>query len=528
MRTRICRVVELPELVRLICSFAETVHLVKLLTVSHHFFYCAAPLIWREVSGITKLLDLLPDLGSDQLNQGIHPSDRIQLNRFNIYAPFVRNLKSGMDDEAVANWLILLAKVPNRPLLPLLQVLNIRPRVSEQHGPQIVEYAEALLCSTLSNIRIAWDCYGLRIDPVDATHLLGQMVRICPNLTNLYLNVEESDYFNHLRSLGTYTKPGPLSFVSQFLNLRVLSTSSMALNHNVLQLLGHLPCLEQLRVHSVMDDDISITNMVIPSNSFPSLRHIELDCVSALVMSKLWQTIPLVQKLVSVVVELMGGSDEAIDKLICDICQGSPFITDLELGFGGLERDFTLSTTALDHFGQLPLKRVNISFGYADCRHLVSVLPNVEYLSMSALIVYHSDLVLMSKIMPRLQYLFAHLALEEWPSSLPRNPASLSPIHIDAHFGFQAETGLRGRNLAKYVDDVARNLHSLWPKGMERGPPGGHRLLWLFHRSNQAVEEHTNAGQLETSPQATAMGMEVANARRRKKAWLGPYLYWDT
>ncbi|KAF8598803.1 hypothetical protein BDV93DRAFT_560958 [Ceratobasidium sp. AG-I] len=60
---------ELPEIFELICSFVEKTDLVKLLTVSRQFFYCAAPLIWKAVLGVEMLLDLLPRSDVNELMQ---------------------------------------------------------------------------------------------------------------------------------------------------------------------------------------------------------------------------------------------------------------------------------------------------------------------------------------------------------------------------------------------------------------------------------------------------------------------------
>ena len=67
MRAPSSRVLELPELVSLICNYSETADLVKLLRVSRNLFHCVAPLIWRDLDGVTKLLDLIPVLDSDRL-----------------------------------------------------------------------------------------------------------------------------------------------------------------------------------------------------------------------------------------------------------------------------------------------------------------------------------------------------------------------------------------------------------------------------------------------------------------------------
>ena len=104
--------------------------------------------------------------------------------------------------------------------------------------------------------------------------------------------------------------------------------------------------------------------------------------------------------------------------------------------------DFELSATTVNHFRQLPLERVEISSAFADCHRLTSTLPNVERLSMDSQLVYYEDLVLISKAMPKLQYLFAYLVLTGWPSDLPRNSSSPLSCHIDSQFVFEEEIDL--------------------------------------------------------------------------------------
>lgn len=62
MHARARRVFEVPELTELVFSFVEKQTLVQLLTVSQHFFYCAAPLVWKEVPEVMTLLCFLPGL----------------------------------------------------------------------------------------------------------------------------------------------------------------------------------------------------------------------------------------------------------------------------------------------------------------------------------------------------------------------------------------------------------------------------------------------------------------------------------
>lgn len=65
--TLTCHALEVPELVALICSFTEKPHLAKLMTVSRQLFYGAAPLVWKKVTGMTRILDLFPPLNADEL-----------------------------------------------------------------------------------------------------------------------------------------------------------------------------------------------------------------------------------------------------------------------------------------------------------------------------------------------------------------------------------------------------------------------------------------------------------------------------
>jgi hypothetical protein len=329
----------------------------------------------------------------------------------------------------------------------------------EEEAVKITRYVEALLCPTLSDIRIAWDFDVLWINPVQATRLLVEMARICPNLNKLRIHVEESQYRDDLRSLGPYSPVNPLIPIPQFLNLRVLSTNSMVLDLDVLQLLGCLPRLECLKVYSGVDyDNVSIAGPELPPRSFPSLRHLEMNQVIGTVLSTLWRIAPLVQNLVSVAVNFCDASNESINRLICTICQGSLLLTDFKLNFGHVSDYVNLAITTIDHFRQLPLEHVRILSGYADCQHLASVLPNVECLWIDALIVRHQDLVLIPKYMPKLRYLAVRLDLEDWPFSLPRHCSSPVSCHIDSHFLFKREAGL---DLDGYIALVARYVFIL-------------------------------------------------------------------
>lgn len=52
-------VLDIPELVALVCESAPISDCAVLLRVSRLFFDCAAPLVWKNIHGVTKLFSVL-------------------------------------------------------------------------------------------------------------------------------------------------------------------------------------------------------------------------------------------------------------------------------------------------------------------------------------------------------------------------------------------------------------------------------------------------------------------------------------
>lgn len=355
-----------------------------------------------------------------QCIQRLEPYDEGQLIRFNKYTPLVQKLHIFIDaDRNWPNWAMLLENVPIRPLLPNLRVLIVGAQGSREDGSRVERCVKALLCPTLSDIRTMWGSVRY-MDPVQAVGLLLGIARTCPNLSKLRLLVRHSEYPSDLGSLGTYFKAALVITIGRFQNLRVLSTSSTVLDPDILRLLGNLPHLESLAAASPPGagrDDVQtwVDDYALPTQLFPALRHLKIYSVPSTIVSKLWKAAPLVQNLVSITVIFMRGSTESLNGLICDICRGSPFTVDLDLDLSDA-RNVEISSSVVDHLRQLPLQRVRISNAQTKFQNLAPAFRNVEYLKMEELILSYEDLLLMSKSMPKLQYLAASLILWEWPS----------------------------------------------------------------------------------------------------------------
>lgn len=271
-------------------------------------------------------------------------------------------------------------------------------------------------------------------------------------------------YPDDLCSLGAYYTASLFSPIAQFCELHVLYSSSVVLNPSILQLLGNLPHLKSLTAYSVSnqrveEEQILIASLTLPDHSFPALQNLKIDCISETVISKLWQTPPLVQKLMAVRVKpTFEPSYEVWNDLICAVCHGSPEITDIELDLVQTEY-VELSSAVMGRFRRLPLRHLQIWDGYTDdCQSLALALPSVEFLEMETMLLSFRDLTLVTKYMPNLQYLSARLALWGWPSAmnLPHNSSSPSPCHIDSSFTFEDELHITFSNADKAVGDIAQ------------------------------------------------------------------------
>lgn len=403
--------------------------------------------------------------------QHLQACDQDQLSRFNIYAPFVQKLESDPDTETSSlYWDRLLSRVPSRPLLPNLRALAICPQGFINPGSRVIEYIDAFLCPTLSSIHTTQE-YDIWMNPFQARDLLKRVATTCPKLAKLNILLGNSRYPENLLPFGRpCLASGLFASVSQFRDLCFLRSSSVVLYPEILQLLGNLPRLESLAAYSlnsdqddIIDDEIPIATLALSEDSFPALRHLEIDCVPGMVVTKLWQTPPLVRNLISVRVQIMTDDTESPNDLVCTICEGSPRITDLELDLVNVEYA-ELSSAATEHLCRLPLLRLAIWDCNLDCRPLVLALTSLEYLNVESAYFDYEGLALMAKHMPRLQYLHAELFVMNWPegSDLPHNSSSPSPCHIKSRFAFEEDfdVDVQSQEFSKHIDSVARCVFS--------------------------------------------------------------------
>ncbi|KDN47116.1 hypothetical protein RSAG8_03893, partial [Rhizoctonia solani AG-8 WAC10335] len=92
----------IPELLNLVLVYLDRSDYAKLVSISQHWFHCVVPLLWQNVTGLTRLFSLVPntkvtikrETGTDATERivFINIPRRANFGRFELYAKFVKAL----------------------------------------------------------------------------------------------------------------------------------------------------------------------------------------------------------------------------------------------------------------------------------------------------------------------------------------------------------------------------------------------------------------------------------------------------
>lgn len=245
----------------------------------------------------------------------------------------------------------------------------------------IALYTELFLSPTLVEIRHISDCYLEQYLDVDFAYPLAQKVSsMCHGLQTLefYPNRGELEYGEGL-SLVSSPSEGFPRILAGFSQLRSFSSSAFIFNPAVLKVLGDLPQLESLgMVDSCADEETPPMlgeDFEIPETWFPMLRSLQIYDMHPLDISTMWKQPPLVQNLVSVIVQCFPSTpddgeeedpdgQEWIDGFISDLVQSSPLVENLDLDFDVLswvDQSYSLSADSLENLRRLRLRSIRLS-----------------------------------------------------------------------------------------------------------------------------------------------------------------------
>jgi hypothetical protein len=421
------RVLDNAELLGLILGHLNTYACTKLISTSQTFFRQAATYIWKDLKYPRPLLLLIPGVQQTESRRGkkilkVHllivsgsclrliiphqtqlPPSPADFSRFDLYAPFVRNLwvfgpqrygrhsNFGID----ASWQTLILRARQSPLLPNLKELTIDESFETDDEP--VLWVSAFASPSLESFRA---------ENMEQTHatssmtsvILGLLAEHCRDLRQLKLYVGPPDKDNDTPLYHGHhpTKPSllrvllgaPVSQTWQTLqNLRSLVTDVSAINMPSLSSLGHLPHLNSIEIHGVEPRTYShqprfssdIRNMAFAENSFPNLRRLAVRNLHHEDLVLLWDLEDLVGDLeeVGVGIDLVNGyiSEEKVrsaEKFTSEffpvLSARSPSLKALIIDLNPSKHDaepITAMTLDIEQFKPLitlPLQRVELAY----------------------------------------------------------------------------------------------------------------------------------------------------------------------
>ncbi|CAE7231504.1 unnamed protein product [Rhizoctonia solani] len=486
------KLLEIPEIICLICEQVQRSDLAKLLTVCRLFFECAVPLVWNSLPGSapTILIKLLPEADTyfrKDINSTINlrPLNAQALERFNFYAPYVRHLvRYFQNKKSNIAWDRLLEIVDARPILPNLEVLKLSLGNTIQ-DPAL--YLSPYLSPNIVEISHVRNTHSFT-EPKSLCGLVLTIAQMCPRIRSLNLNNAASHMYAFMKPTHATELARSLG---QLRNLRVLGLGRVVLDPRVLKALGALPNLESLALYETpgiwgSEEVPKLTDLSLPHSSFPALQNIGINPRFRPEPAILtWGITPLVHNLTSVSAHIDTPLTQAqASGFIRAICRYSPLITALCIDCTQSPSYIALlSPEIIANLAKLPLQRLSLSgkdvySGNLDMdkERLVPALsfPRMEYLRIGGYFFTLDDLGLFAKQMPRLQQLSAKIELDIDCSPAdkpPLLPIVSSPSQLYLHLRIFRRTTTQcytelGCGAPQEAEAIAVWLHTLWPNGV--------------------------------------------------------------
>lgn len=323
----------------------------------------------------------------------------IDLTRLNIYAPSIKQLlitsrrepSYSLGDNAAS----FISSAQAASLAPNLKKLTVvMDRVDTQ---EYIRWVTMFLSPRLLDVQfVHFDAKGtFGLSSWTVLVLLVNLSLKCPSLQRLdfCLSDDNDDYEFETRStLVSQQRLDMLaSFrlqLSSFCDLRTLESSILALRPGILSALGELPHLETLSIKGDAREP-RILDLTLPDSSFPALRNLELWRLHWANLRYMSEFAPLLHRLTKLSMthdslwryqwEVDGEMDWRL-KLMCNVAENAPLLTDLTMNFDWIHSDRCVSSDWLDALQHLRLKRLSLTQIRFECSwsDFASALPHLE------------------------------------------------------------------------------------------------------------------------------------------------------
>ncbi|CAE6500077.1 unnamed protein product [Rhizoctonia solani] len=415
------KVLKVPELLGLICSFARPADCVNFAQTCKPIFKVATAFVWSHVDNAQNLLTLLSGTliiidnkipESRKVAIGVAAS-AVDFSRFDFYAPYVKRL-TVYGHEAkyfqVSGWSPLMIRANSRPLLPNLLSMVMQTKC-DSHGPDQFMWIKAFSGPSPP-----------RVSPLAASAILDTISTRCPRLLRLSLFVSETlgfdKYDGENNMFGVLWKQDYYHYFRALPALYELSCSVTMLQSDSLNVIGSLPYLTRLSVYS-SGGLLVLQPPHLSGDLFPSLNELSLQDISPYEAASIMQIAPLMKRLT--LMELITNPDyldfdelreDWITGTLLQLLSNAPRLNALHIDLDPLrelDEPYDIGhQDVMDTFSKLPLISLTLSGvhigDWASTGSLKTIWPLLSSLRMRNQ--YASPLILTCFAqLPRLQHL---------------------------------------------------------------------------------------------------------------------------
>ncbi|QRV81386.1 hypothetical protein RhiJN_09401 [Ceratobasidium sp. AG-Ba] len=310
------RAIETPELLDLICSFADVSDCARLSRTCKAVFEVAVPFVWRQVEGAQNILSLIGVTHAMQTENFEGPElimtvpllepSACNFTRLNLYGPLVQTLHIWGPPETdysyyrVHDWEQLIPYARHQTLLPNLSSLVFN---YSSDGFNYPLWIKLFVSPSLTSILV--DRYSEPYQPwikvSTADIVLDILVEQCPRLLRLAIfptyDAGEDELDPPHELFKPITGRAHHQLLREFTMLSELTCPLTLLKRQSFLAIGSLPNLRRLCINTKSDSG-DLEPDVIPPGSFPALQELCLaDTLISFETIQILNILPLIEKI---------------------------------------------------------------------------------------------------------------------------------------------------------------------------------------------------------------------------------------
>ncbi|QRV90298.1 hypothetical protein RhiJN_18316 [Ceratobasidium sp. AG-Ba] len=318
-----------PELFISIYPLVKARDRMALARVNRTLFYTIMPDLWTSVSGLRQLLTLIPNWygimkwATQPIEVFNNKIDQVDCSRFDLYAQWTKHLelcKFRMPAFKTEELYALRRLSARRPLIPHLLSLTCTDFRVHEDVQLILPFLVPSLIRLEFSIVKAWPIYDITI--TEASIMLHVLSKKCPYIRALAICPQPDGYkprVAHYPLMFLSQDDQPLviprlrdlgSFLAAIPPLTSFSCSSELVNDSCFSIMASWICLESLEIS--FDSWRERALSPLPSNSFPSLRHLSLYQAEISVLNVFSRIEAITKKILSVTVFLCQDIDDGL------------------------------------------------------------------------------------------------------------------------------------------------------------------------------------------------------------------------